>query len=317
MTHQDQTGIYVTLAELLKFDYRAKGFSFLPSQPVHSILSGRHGSKMRGRGMDFSEMKHYVQGDDTRSIDWKATRRTGKPYIRVFNEERDRNVWLVVSQRNSMFFGTKMMMKSVAAAHLTALSAFRVLDSGDRVGAVIYNDEELNFFKAQRSRQGVVHILSEVVKQNQKLHSTNTANNNHKLNEALKIVSAAAKHDDLVILIGDGRAMDEESTKYVTALSEHNDVIAALIYDPMEKVLYPSASLFLSDGNVSIDVDSSTQTFQERFSQRQEERAEGLMHLSKKHTIPLFTISTERPVLEQVQQQLGNAVSARRKYNGK
>ena len=314
MKPKDGNGVYVTLNELLKFGYVAKGFSFLPSQPVHSILSGRHGSKVRGRGMDFSEMKQYVQGDDTRSMDWKATRRTGKPYIRVFNEERDRNVWLVVSQRNSMFFGTKMMMKSVAAAHLTALSAFRVLDSGDRVGAVIYNDESLKFFKPQRSKQGAVHILSEVVKQNQKLHSTNTSNNNDQLNEALKIVSAAAKHDDLIILIGDGRAMDEESTRYVTTLNTHNDVLAALVYDPMEKALHPSSSLFLSDGNISVDVDSSSQAFQKRFSKRQEERAEGLMHLSKKHTIPLFSISTDRPVLDQVQEQLGAAVSARRRF---
>jgi uncharacterized protein (DUF58 family) len=314
MKPKDGNGVYVTLNELLKFGYVAKGFSFLPSQPVHSILSGRHGSKVRGRGMDFSEMKQYVQGDDTRAMDWKATRRTGKPYIRVYNEERDRNVWLVVSQRNSMFFGTKMMMKSVAAAHLTALSAFRVLDTGDRVGAVIYNDESLKFFKPQRSKQGAVHILSEVVKQNQKLHSTNTSNKNDQFNEALKIVSAAAKHDDLIILIGDGRAMDEKSTRYVTTLSAHNDVLAALVYDPMEKTLHSSSSLFLSDGNVSVDVDSSSQAFQKRFSKRQEERAEGLMHLSKKHTIPLFSISTDRPVLDQVQEQLGAAVSARRRF---
>ncbi len=310
---RDENGVYVTLNELLKFGSVAKGFCFLPSQPVHSILSGRHGSRMRGRGMDFSEMKQYVQGDDPRSMDWKATRRTGKPYIRVFNEERDRNVWLVVSQRNSMFFGTKMMMKSVAAAHLAALSAFRVVGSGDRVGAVIYNDETLKFFKPQRSRQGVIHILTEVTRQNQELQASNIGNSNNKLNEALKIVSAAAKHDDLVILIGDGRAMDEESTRYVTALSAHNDVIAALVYDPMEKTLYPSGSLFLSDGKVSVDVDSSSQGFQKRFSQRMQKRAEGLMHLSQKHTIPMFSISTEYPVLDQVQKQLGAAVSAKRR----
>ena len=313
MSANDKNGVYVTLNELLKFDHLAKGFSFLPSQPVHSILSGQHGSKVRGRGMDFSEMKQYVQGDDPRSMDWKATRRTGKPYIRVFNEERDRNVWLVVSQRNSMFFGTKMMMKSVAAAHLTALSAFRVIGSGDRVGAVVYNDDTLKFFKPQRSKQGVIHILSEVVKQNQQLHASNSDNTKDRLNEALKIVSVAAKHDDLIILIGDGRAMDEESTRYITTLSIHNDVIAALIYDPMEKVLPASGSLFLNDGKVSVDVDSNSPVFQKRFSKRMEERTERMIHLSKKHTIPLFTISTERPVLDQVQEQLGAAVSARRK----
>lgn len=95
-------------------------------------------------------------------------------------------------------------------------------------------------------------------------------------------------------------------------LSVHNDVIAALIYDPMEKGLPPSGSLFLSDGKVSVDIDSDNQAFRKRFSQRMQTRADELMHLSKKHTIPLLAISSDRPVLDQVQEQLGAAVSAKR-----
>ena len=306
-------GVYVTLDELTRFSYLAKGFSFLPSQPVHSILSGRHGSKVRGRGMDFSEMKQYVQGDDPRSMDWKATRRTGKAYIRVFNEERDRNVWLLISQRNSMFFGTKKMMKSVAAAHLSALAAFKVLDSGDRVGAVVYNDEKLTFFKAQRSKQGVMQILSEVARQNQTLKASNTLDDNRKLNEALKVISASAKHDDLIILIGDGTAVDEKSVKYITNLAAHNDVLATLIYDPMEKELPVSSSLFLSDGKSAVDVDSANKGFQQRFKNRLEERADKLKHLTVQHAVPLLSISTERPVLDQVLEQLGREATRNRK----
>jgi len=302
-------GVYVTLDELTQFAYLAKGFSFLPSQPVHSILSGRHASKVRGRGMDFSEMKQYVQGDDPRSMDWKATRRTGKAYIRVFNEERDRNVWLVISQRNSMFFGTKKMMKSVAAAHLSALAAFKVLDSGDRVGAVVYNDEEHTFFKAQRSKQGVMQILSEVTRQNQALNASNTNDDNTQLNAALKIISATAKHDDLIILIGDGMAVDEESIKYVSSLAAHNDVLATLIYDPMEKALPAASSLFLSDGENAVDVDSVNKGFQKRFKSRLEERADTLKHISMQHAVPLLSITTERPVLDQVLEQLGRTAS--------
>jgi uncharacterized protein (DUF58 family) len=310
---RDENGVYVTLDELLKFAYSAKGFSFLPSQPVRSILSGRHSSKVRGRGMDFNEMKQYVQGDDTHNIDWKATRRTGKSYIRVYNEERDRNVWLVISQRNSMFFGSKMMMKSVAAAHLAAVSAFRVLESGDRVGAVIYNDEELKFFKASRSKQGLMQIFAELVRQNRLLKSSNIANNGEQLAEALKVISATAKHDDLIILIGDGRALDKNTTHYITLLNTHNDVIAALVYDPMEKMIPPSGSLFLSDGLEVTDVDSSSKNFQEAYVKNIEKRAENLINLSKKNTIPLLKIATDRPVLDQIQEQLGAAVSAKRK----
>jgi len=312
MQKNDNEGVYVTLDELMKFSYQAKGFSFLPSQPVHSILSGRNTSKMRGRGMDFSEMKQYVQGDDPRSMDWKATRRTGKPYIRVFNEERDRSVWLVISQRNSMFFGSEMMMKSVSAAHLTALAAFKVLDSGDRVGAVVYNDEKLSFFKAGRAKQGVMQMLSELTAQNQALNAKNSKYESTQFNEALKIITATAKHDDLIILIGDGTELDEDSAKYITTLAAHNDVMATLIYDPMEKELIKSASLFLSDGAESVDVNSNDKTFQKRFKERLEERADRLTQLSTQHAIPLLKISTQRPVLEQLLEQLGRAASNKR-----
>ena len=142
----ENEGVYVTLSELLKFGYMPKNFSMRPNAAIMSKLSGRHQSGMRGRGMDFSEMKQYVQGDDARNMDWKATRRTGKPYIRVYNEERDRNVWLVISQMNSMFFGSTERMKSVSAAHTAALFAFKALETGDRVGAVVYNNEEVKFF---------------------------------------------------------------------------------------------------------------------------------------------------------------------------
>ena len=81
---------YVTLDELLKLDHRAQGFSFLPRQPVHSLLTGRHASRLRGRGLDFDELRHYSEGDDTRTIDWAATARLGTPYVRVYREERDR-----------------------------------------------------------------------------------------------------------------------------------------------------------------------------------------------------------------------------------
>jgi uncharacterized protein (DUF58 family) len=212
-----------------------------------------------------------------------------------------------------MFFGTKKMMKSVAAAHLSALAAFKVLDSGDRVGAVVYNDEKLTFFKAGRSKQGVMQILSEVTKQNQALKAGNTKDERGQLNEALKIISSVAKHDDLIIFIGDGTAVDEESIRYVTNLAAHNDVLTTLIYDPMEKILPVSSSLFLSDGKSALDVDAADKGFQKRFKNRLKERADQLKHLSMQHAVPLLSISTERPVLDQVLEQLGRAASRNRK----
>lgn len=301
---RDNEGVYVSLSELLKFGYMPKNFNIRPNAEVLSKLSGRHQSKMRGRGMDFSEMKQYVQGDDTRNMDWKATRRTGKPYIRVYNEERDRNVWLVVSQMNSMFFGSKERMKSVSAAHTAALMAFKALEMSDRVGAVIYNNEEVKFFKATSSKNSVVQILTEVERQNHLLHANNTNNAKGNLSKSLKILSSLAKHDDLVVLIGDGRAMDEETQKHITRINMHNDVIGVLVYDPMEESLHKSSSLFFSDGKDTVDVDSADKQFVEKYAQRLRGRKEKMQQLSRKNALPVLSISTEFSVLDQLYEQL-------------
>ena len=300
----ENEGVYVTLSELLKFGYMPKNFNIRPNGAVMSKLSGRHISGMRGRGMDFSEMKQYVQGDDTRNMDWKATRRTGKPYIRVYNEERDRNVWLVVSQMNSMFFGSKERMKSVSAAHTAALMAFKALEMGDRVGAVVYNNEEVKFFKATSSKNSVVQIMTEIERQNHLLNAENGDNNKGNLSKALKILSSLAKHDDLVVLIGDGRAMDEETTKHITRINAHNDVMAVLVYDPMEEEIVKSSSLFFTDGVDTVDVDSTDKQFIQRYAEQLSGRKEAYGQLSRKNALPILSISTEFPVLDQLYEQL-------------
>ncbi len=304
MMKRENEGVYVTLSELLKLGYMPKNFNIRPNGAVLTKLSGRHQSGMRGRGMDFSEMKQYVQGDDIRNMDWKATRRTGKPYIRVYNEERDRNVWLVISQMNSMFFGSTERMKSVSAAHTAALMAFKALEMGDRVGAVVYNNEEVKFFKASSSKNNVVQIMTEIERQNHLLNAANGDNDKGNLSKALKILSSLAKHDDLVVLIGDGRAMDEETTKHITRINAHNDVIGVLVYDPMEEEIVKSSSLFFTDGVETVDVDSSDKRFIERYRERLQLRKENFRHMSRKNALPVLSISTQYPVLDQLYEQL-------------
>ena len=105
LTHSRQPGhghdprIHVDLNQLLRLAGPARRLSLLPRQPASSVLNGRHASKLRGRGLNFEELRHYLPGDDTRTIDWKVTARTGEPYVRVYTEERDRPALLVVDQR--------------------------------------------------------------------------------------------------------------------------------------------------------------------------------------------------------------------------
>ena len=122
---------------------------------MHSILAGRHASWLRGRGLNFEEICRYLPGDDIRHMDWRMTARMRKPHVRVYSEERDRPVLLVIDQRQNMFFGSRRAMKSVVAAEVSALAAWRVLQAGDRVGALVFADAKVVEIPPQRSEQQV------------------------------------------------------------------------------------------------------------------------------------------------------------------
>ncbi|MFM5554295.1 DUF58 domain-containing protein [Aeromonas veronii] len=112
-------------------------FSLLPRLNSGNLLCGRHPSRFRGRGLNFEELRHYQQGDDIRTLDWKVTLRTGRPHVRSYSEEKDRHVILCVDQRSCMFFSSVEVMKSVVAAEVAALLGWQVLKESDRVGLAI------------------------------------------------------------------------------------------------------------------------------------------------------------------------------------
>lgn len=304
--------VSVTLNSLIRVGQSAKGFSFLPRAGVKSILSGKHASKLRGRGMDFLELKSYFPGDDVRAIDWKATRRTGRAHVRVYNQERDRAVYILLSQQSNMHFASSGRFKSVQAALLLSLSAHKVLKAGDRVGGVIFNDEELVSFKPSKSKKSLMQMFQEVVKYNHKLLDKRTATNPNMLNQALDFVLTNAKHDDLVILIGDGSGINESSSKKITKLTQHNDLIAALIYDTLEVSLPKVGKLEFKNAQESLEINSSDQRLNENYRQEHIKKMDALAHLSLLHEIPLLKISTDKEVLLQLQQQLGTVFRRRR-----
>jgi uncharacterized protein (DUF58 family) len=255
MAENTTQGVYTNVQELMKLRYKASGYSFLPRQPVHSLLTGRHASRLRGRGMDFEEIRRYLPGDDIRKIDWRVTARTKKPHTRVYTEERERPVLLVVDQRVSMFFGTRVNMKSVTAAHSAALAAWRVVDQGDRVGAFVFNDTQVKEISPHRSRKRVMQILGEIVRLNQLLNvDTRSKANPNMLNQVLDRTFRTAKHDYLICIISDFYGMDENTKRLIKLMGQHNDVLAALIYDPLAAKPPQAGRFMVSDGELQVEV---------------------------------------------------------------
>jgi uncharacterized protein (DUF58 family) len=303
---------YVNLTDLLKLRYKAQGFSYLPRQPIHSLLSGRHASRLRGRGLNFEEIRTYLPGDDIRNIDWKVTARVGKPHTRVYTEERDRPGLLLVDQRLNMFFGSQVSTKSATAAEAAAVSAWRILGVGDRPGALVFNDTDIETVRPHRSETRVLELLNVVLKKNHALNvGAGIEPNAHQLNNMLRATSAEVTHDYLVCLISDLDGADDETARLITRLAEHNDVLVLFIYDPLEAELPESGKFVISNGDLQLQVDAGDVALRHDFKQDFDGRLETARNLLLKRQVPVLPISTARPVIEQVRDLLGQLPQGR------
>lgn len=296
--------VFVDLKSLIRLRSQARGFSFLPKQPVKSLLAGRHGSKVRGRGLDFEELRHYRIGDDIRTIDWKVTNRTGRPHVRVYNEERERPALLLVDQRTSMFFGSKVKMKSVAAAELAALAAWRVLDSTDRVGGIVFNDSEVSLARPERSQRNVMRLLGEIAEFNHRL-SLESPSVGTALAAAFAKAEQVCSHDFLLIVISDFSGWNTECLKRLKRIARHNDIIAGLVYDPLERELPQSSSFVISEGHQQIEVSPSKGDLAQRFAESFQNSVDEIRADLLKHGVPVIPIQTVDPVGDQVRQAIG------------
>jgi uncharacterized protein (DUF58 family) len=298
-------GVYANLDDLIRIQFKARNFSFLPQQPVSSILSGRYASRLRGRGLNFEEIRRYQPGDDIRTMDWKVTARTRSPHVRVYTEEKDRAVVLIVDQRINMFFGTRDKLKSVTAAELAALGAWRAVDVGDRVGAVVFNDTEIVDIRPQRSQQTVMSILGTIVRMNHALQADAQAESNpDMLNRALEKALQLVPHDALVVMISDYFGVDERTERLTAQMAEHNDVLALLVHDPIR--LQPAEQrVTVSDGLLQMEIDFADKGVREKLAENYYEEQQYITHFLNKLAAPLLMVSNEGDVVNQVRRLLG------------
>jgi uncharacterized protein (DUF58 family) len=301
--HED---VYTNLSALVRLRYNASGFSYLPRQPVKSLLSGRKRSRLRGRGLDFDELRHYRPGDDIRNMDWRVTNRTGKPHVRVYTEERDRPVIVMVDQRLPMFFGGSRKMKSVVAAELAALTAWRTLAVGDRVGAILFNDSREVEITPRRSEKQLITWLGDLVKMNNDLsvapgHASNPAS----LANALRTLERRAGHDYLVIIISDFYGWDEESLKTIKRVNRHNDIICSLVFDPLESDISDVQGLVVSDGHYQLEIDPAKHDLGEKFEASFYSSVARVQGELNRHNIPVLPIDTVSTVSAQLREKLG------------
>jgi uncharacterized protein (DUF58 family) len=300
------TRIHVSLPHLRALEGASRGLSFLPAQPSGSVLNGRHTSRLRGRGLNFEEMRDYLPGDDIRSIDWKATARTGSPHVRVFTEERDRPALLVVDQRMSMFFGSRLNMKSVTAAEAAAIAAFRILASGDRVGGIVFGDDEHLEFVPRRSRRTVFALLESIATMNSALHAERAAvPRAGGLNTILRNTARIAHHDHLVIVFSDFDGIDESTHRHLSGIARHNDLILVLVHDPLAREMVLERSAIIGNGGMQAEIDLGTAGIRDAVSAYTRGRLEQIENWQARINLSVLPLSAGEETLPQIRTLMG------------
>jgi len=298
--------IHTNLRALLRLRYTAQGFSYLPRQPVRSLLSGRKKSRLRGRGLDFDELRHYRPGDDIRTMDWRVTNRTGKPHVRVYTEERDRPVIVLVDQRLPMFFGSRQKMKSVVAAEVAAITAWRVLAVGDRIGAILFNDSDVLEVRPTRNERKVVGWLGDLATMNNELSVESRTNSNPgALGDALRLLQRSIGHDYLVVLVSDFYGWNAATLKTIRSIGQHNDIVCSLVFDPLERDISQADKLVVSDGRFQLEIDPARKGLGEKFEASFESSMAHVQGELRRHDIPVLPVDTATPAADQLREKLG------------
>lgn len=298
--------ITVTLSDLMKMETYAHVAK--TKHRVHSILAGQHASKLRGRGLDFAEVRDYVAGDDIRSIDWLVTARTGKTHTKVFNEEKERPCFAIVDQSSFMFFGSRRYTKSVIAAHFAAMAGFHTIKSGDRFGGIVFGDESFDHVVPRRSSASVQTFLQCLVKRNRELPlRKNVRSNRSMLIENLHRAAGMITHDYVVAIISDFSDIDDELKNQFTRMSRHNDVILVHVTDPMDEKM-PDGVVVLSDGEHQLLWQNNRKDAGRKYAQRFEDVHDKFPRQMLRYNVPVVVLDTLQPLNEQVVKILGKAL---------
>jgi uncharacterized protein (DUF58 family) len=298
--------VYVSLAQLMALQCQVRNLSFVARQPQGSILAGNHASRLRGRGLNFDELRRYQAGDDLRHLDWRASLRTGKPVVRTFTEERDRPALIVVDQRMSMFFGSARSFKSAVAAELGALAAWMVFGAGDRVGGLVFNDVRIDSVAPLRSRKRVEALCSRIAEQNGALAAGNAdVDGDNQLDKVLQQCLALAGHDHLICLVSDFAGAGPRTAQLLQQLSAHNDVVALQVYDPLALNVPSRGQLFVTQGQLQVALQVSRRQVRQPLGDFLGGRLQAVASLLRRSRVPLLAISTALPAADQLRSALG------------
>lgn len=290
MTH----GVTPTLQELTRLRQHAARLGNSPDELARAGGSGNYLSSFRGRGMEFSEVRRYVPGDDVRTIDWRVTARTGTPHTKLFQEERERPVVLLVDQSATMQFGTRRAFKSYAAAEAAALLAWAAAAKGDRVGGLVFADTQHREVRPVRGQRGALNLLRAICDHDMSNRQTAHDDSIPAWYSAITRAQRIAKPGTWIGIISDFERAETlpQAESNLMQLSRHCELALIFLSDPLEKALPPPGLYSFSDGEKLATVDSAIASLREQHTQRFAARSAQLDHWRRRLGLRFIELST-------------------------
>ena len=286
-------GAYTDVADLIRYRHAAKEIDSITINKSSNPLSGLLTSRFRGRGIDFAEVRAYQPGDDVRTIDWRVTARTQVPHTKLFQEEKERPVLILVDQSQAMFFGSRVAFKSVIAAQTAALIAWISLNNGDRVGGLVFSETRHREVRPRRNKHAVLRLLNEICDFNQALNKQEPEFSDRYLADAIVNIRRVAKHGSTIFLITDFRCLNSSALLHLRQLSRHNDIIGIHISDVMERQL-PLPDLYtITDGSRRMQINTANSRHREEYQQHFYNNLNDIKTEFSKIKSPLFELTTE------------------------
>ena len=258
---------------------------------VNSLFAGEYHSVFKGQGMEFAEVREYQRGDDVRSIDWNVTARVGHPFVKVYDEERELTVVLVVDASASGAFGSGQQMKGEIGVEISAVLAFSAIKNNDRVGLLIFTDEVEVFVPPKKGRKHVLRVIRELLYFQPRGRHTSIAG-------ALEYLNRVLHRRSVVFLISD--FLDANYERVLQLIRRRHDLIAVSIVDPRERNLPDVGFVVLQDAESGeqVLVDSHQPQLRAYFGARQHQEEAGRSQLFRKLGIDEIRIDTSQSYID-------------------
>ena len=274
------------LQKVKHIEIRTKGL-------VNDLFGGEYHSAFKGQGMTFSEVREYYPGDDIRMIDWNVTARNNAPYVKIFEEERELTVYILVDISSSGSFGTIDQLKSEMAAEIAAVLGFSAIKNQDKVGLILFSSEVQKFIAPQKNKSHILRLIREVLFYKSQKKGTS-------IQSALDYLMNVSKRKSVVFLISD--FLDSKYWKSLKLVNKKHDLIGIRISDPAEKSI-PNIGLFKGYDPESGDefwIDTSSNKERKLLRRSISEKWDDFDKKCKKNKFSLLTVSTSEDYVEPI-----------------